>query len=75
MEICLSECINFFVTLTYASDTLRTTTPLLNQVLLTWLADSYFYSKLSDTERTTISKPRGIGYGIGLAFALFVMQG
>ena len=59
----------------YATDTLRTTTPLLNQVILTWLADSYVYFHLSDTERTTISKPRGIGYGIGLAFALFVMQG
>ena len=67
----------FSITLIYALDTLKTTTPLLNQVLLTWLADSYIYFNLSDTERTAtaISKPRGIGYGIGLAFALFVMQG
>ncbi|KAF8815566.1 multidrug resistance-associated ABC transporter [Phlegmacium glaucopus] len=62
------------------SDTLRTTTPLLNKVLLTWLADSYVYFRLSDTERAAAAslglfKPRGIGYGIGLAFALFVMQG
>ena len=65
----------FFVTFAYTTDTLRTTTPLLNQVILTWLADSYVYFRLSDTERTAIPKPRGIGYGIGLAFALFAMQG
>ena len=65
----------FLVTLTYATDTLKTTTPLLNQVILTWLAESYVYFRLSDTERTAVSKPRGIGYGIGLAFALFAMQG
>jgi ATP-binding cassette subfamily C (CFTR/MRP) protein 1 len=51
------------------------TTPLLNQVFLNWLTESLVYFRLSDTERTAISKPPGIGYGIGLAFALFVMQG
>ncbi|KAF8154551.1 multidrug resistance-associated ABC transporter [Crassisporium funariophilum] len=61
------------------SDTLRTTTPLLNKVLLTWLVESYVYFRLSDSDRALASvagftKPRGIGYGIGLAFALFVMQ-
>jgi ATP-binding cassette, subfamily C (CFTR/MRP), member 1 len=65
----------FLVTLAYATDTLRTTTPLLNQVILTWLTESFVYFDLSDTERTAIPKPPGIGYGIGLAFALFVMQG
>ena len=57
------------------TDTMKTTTPLLNKVILDWLAESYLYGKLSDTERTAVPKPRGIGYGIGLAFALFVMQG
>lgn len=61
-------------------DTLRTTTPLLNKIILTWLTESYIYFRLSDTERTAATaagfpKLRGIGYGIGLAFALFVMQG
>jgi ATP-binding cassette, subfamily C (CFTR/MRP), member 1 len=69
-----------FLTEAYATDTLRTTTPLLNEVLLTWLTESYIYFRLSDAERTAaaaegVFKPRGIGYGIGLAFALFVMQG
>ena len=70
-------CFFLKITLIYTSDTLKTTTPLLNQVILTWLVDSYVYFNLSDAERTAtaISKPRGIGYGIGLAFALFVMQG
>ncbi|KAJ4474268.1 multidrug resistance-associated ABC transporter [Lentinula aciculospora] len=59
------------------SDTLKTTTPLVNKVILTWLTDSFIYYKATPSERTELgltSAPRGIGYGIGLAFALFVMQ-
>lgn len=58
-------------------DTLKTTTPLLNKVILNWLSASYLYSRVNDEERATLglSKPKGIGYGIGLAIALFVMQG
>ncbi|GLB40936.1 putative ABC transporter transmembrane region [Lyophyllum shimeji] len=58
------------------SDTLKTTTPLLTKVLLTWLTNSYAYYRLSDEQKASgiIKEPRGIGYGIGLAFALFVMQ-
>ncbi|KAJ7730232.1 multidrug resistance-associated ABC transporter [Mycena maculata] len=58
------------------SDTLKTTTPLLNKVILTWLAASYAYYNASEEERASglIPKPRGIGYGIGLGCALFVMQ-
>ncbi|KAI0071668.1 multidrug resistance-associated ABC transporter [Panus rudis PR-1116 ss-1] len=58
------------------SDTLKTTTPLVSKVLLTWLTDSYIYYRASDAERAAvgISKPQGIGYGIGVAFALFAMQ-
>ncbi|KAJ7728028.1 multidrug resistance-associated ABC transporter [Mycena olivaceomarginata] len=48
------------------ADTLKTTTPLLTKVILTWLTES----KTSGL----LPKPRGIGYGIGLACALFVMQ-
>jgi hypothetical protein len=59
------------------ADTLKTTTPLLNKVILTWLAESYIYYNLSDQEKASgiIPKPKGIGYGIGLAFGLFAMQG
>ncbi|KAI0635122.1 multidrug resistance-associated ABC transporter [Trametes polyzona] len=58
------------------SDTLNTTTPLVNQVLLTWLTQSYAYHRTSDAQREAfgLQKPRGIGYGIGLAFAIFAMQ-
>ncbi|CAL1711021.1 unnamed protein product [Somion occarium] len=58
------------------SDTLKTTTPLLNKVLLTWLTNSYIYYRASEDERAAgnLEKPQGVGYGIGLAFALFVMQ-
>ncbi|KAI3614178.1 abc transporter [Moniliophthora roreri] len=56
------------------SDTLKTTTPLVNKALLTWLEESYFYYRASDELKTTIPKPRGIGYGIGLAIAIFAMQ-
>lgn len=62
---------------TFAADTLKTTTPLLNKVILTWLADSYTYVRATEAERTALGlkQPRGIGYGIGLAVALFIMQG
>ena len=58
-------------------DTLNTTTPLVNQVLLNWLTASYIYLRASDEERVAVGlqKPQGIGYGIGLAFAIFSMQG
>lgn len=67
------------ITLTtlHVSDVLKTTTPLLTKVILTWLTQSYIYYRLSDEQQASglLEKPRGIGYGIGLAFALFVMQG
>ncbi|KAF9447357.1 multidrug resistance-associated ABC transporter [Macrolepiota fuliginosa MF-IS2] len=58
------------------SDTLKTTTPLLNKVLLTWLAESYAWFRTPEEQRAALGQkqPRGIGYGIGLAVALFVMQ-
>ncbi|KAG6830985.1 hypothetical protein H0H92_013457 [Tricholoma furcatifolium] len=58
-------------------NTLKTTTPLVSKILLTWLTDSYMYHRLSDEEKASgvMKKPQGIGYGIGLAFALFMMQG
>ena len=58
-------------------DTLKTITPLLNEIILTWLMDSYMYVRTTEAQRAVngIPKPRGIGYGIGLAVALFMMQG
>ena len=58
-------------------DTLNTLTPLVNQMLLNWLAASYIYIRASEEEREAagLRKPQGIGYGIGLAFAIFSMQG
>jgi ATP-binding cassette subfamily C (CFTR/MRP) protein 1 len=63
--------------LTATLDVLKTTTPLLTKVILTWLTQSYIYYQLSDEQRASgiLQEPRGIGYGIGLAFALFAMQG
>ncbi|KIP09393.1 hypothetical protein PHLGIDRAFT_534837 [Phlebiopsis gigantea 11061_1 CR5-6] len=58
------------------SDTLKTVTPLLNKVLLTYLTNSFTYYKFGAAAAAAegIAKPQGIGYGIGLGFALFVMQ-
>ena len=58
------------------ADTLKTTTPLVTKVLLTWLTEAYIWHRLSPAEQAEsgLTKPRGIGYGIGLAFALFAMQ-
>ncbi|KLO13407.1 multidrug resistance-associated ABC transporter [Schizopora paradoxa] len=62
------------------ADTLKTTTPLVTRLLLTWLEESFNYhrflnsgSQLPNTGET-VTKPRGIGYGIGLGFAIFAMQ-
>jgi len=58
------------------SDTLKTMTPLLSKVILTWLANSYTYFRLSDAQRAAsdIKQPQGMTYGIGLAIGLFTMQ-
>jgi hypothetical protein len=61
-----------------ASDILKATSPLVSKVLLVWLAKTYDYHRLSDSARAALlpsQKPQGVGYGIGLAIALFVMQG
>lgn len=49
----------------------------MTKVILTWLTESFTYVRATEAERTELglTKPRGIGYGIGLAIALFVMQG
>ena len=57
------------------ADTLKTTTPLVTRVLLNWVTDSYVYHRLPEAARAERSAPQGIGYGIGLAFAIFAMQG
>ncbi|KAH8823225.1 multidrug resistance-associated ABC transporter [Flagelloscypha sp. PMI_526] len=59
-----------------AADTLITTTPLVNKVLLTWLTESYVYHKAGPilSSQQGIKEPNNIGYGIGLAFALFGMR-
>jgi len=66
-----------FLTHNAYPDTLRATAPLVTRIFLAWLAKSYTYYHLTDAEKAVpLSKrPQGIGYGIGLAFALFSMQG
>jgi hypothetical protein len=73
--------------LSLCSNTLKTTAPLVNKLLLTWLSQAYVFH-VSGEVRCILymmqhrpysylsvqgEKPRGIGYGIGLAFALFCM--
>ena len=61
-------------------DTFRTMTPLVIKVFLTWLIDVYVYYSLSPSDQALaaaagLEKPRGVGYGAGLAFIIFGMQG
>ncbi|KAL0574913.1 hypothetical protein V5O48_007057 [Marasmius crinis-equi] len=60
------------------SDALKITTPLVNQILLTWLSESYLFFRTTEEERAAaginLNTPRGVGFGIGLAFAIFSMQ-
>ncbi|KAF7982734.1 hypothetical protein HWV62_26606 [Athelia sp. TMB] len=63
--------------LLFIGNTLQTTSPLVTKVLLTWLTDSYVYHAAGPThaiDGVPLPEPRGIGYGIGLGFALFAMQ-
>lgn len=69
---------SYIVSIPGALDTLKTVTPLVNKVILTWVTDSYIYYRATPEERVALdlnSAPQGLGYGIGLAFALFIMQG
>lgn len=46
-------------------------------MLLIWLTDSYIWVRATEQQRAALGlkQPHGIGYGIGLAIALFAMQG
>jgi ATP-binding cassette subfamily C (CFTR/MRP) protein 1 len=56
------------------SDTLKTTSPLVNKQLLAWLSASYAWRQAGPGGRAGLEEPRSIGYGIGMAFVLFAMQ-
>lgn len=58
------------------SDTLKTASPLVSKELLVWLSASYTWhaARADPGAREGMDEPRGIGYGIGLAFALFAVQ-
>lgn len=54
--------------------------PLVVKVFLTWLIEVYVYHSLSSSDQTLAAaagfeKPRGVGFGVGLAFIIFGMQG
>ena len=57
----------------HAPDMLQTTMLLINKLLLTWLAESYVNHRFSAIP--SVPLPQGIRYGLGLAVALFMMQG
>ena len=75
MHSCYRGCLNFerYIVL----DTLNTTTPLVTKLLLAWLTTSYEWHRTSDEQRAALglTEPQGVGYGIGLGFAIFIMQG
>ena len=58
-------------------DTLRATTPLVAKAFLAWLVKVYTFQHFdgSGNAASPPDKPQGVGYGIGLALVLFVMQG
>jgi ATP-binding cassette subfamily C (CFTR/MRP) protein 1 len=54
--------------------------PLVIKVFLTWLIEVYVYYSLSPSDQALAAaagfqKPRGVGFGIGVAFIIFGMQG
>lgn len=59
--------------LTPILDILRATTPLIAKAFLAWLVNVYAYQHFDGSGNS--DKPQRVGYGIGLALALFAMQG
>ncbi|TFK49961.1 multidrug resistance-associated ABC transporter [Heliocybe sulcata] len=59
------------------ADALNITTPFVTRALLTYLTEAHAAYHLTPEEREAagLTNVRGIGYGIGLAIAIFVMQG
>ena len=59
---------------------LTMTSPLVTKRILSYLSEAYAWHRLTPAEqvaaaeRGILNPPRGIGYGIGLAFGLFAMQ-
>ncbi|KAL4261872.1 ATP-binding cassette transporter C [Pleurotus pulmonarius] len=60
----------------FIGETLRTAIPLVTKVFLTWLTDSYAHYHLPQASKDVLGaeRPRGVGFGIGLAFVIFTMQ-
>ncbi|KIY65429.1 multidrug resistance-associated ABC transporter [Cylindrobasidium torrendii FP15055 ss-10] len=56
-------------------DSLKTTSPLVLQVFLEWLAATYVWHNTSEEQRQAIglSEPQGVGYGIGVGIGVFAM--
>lgn len=63
----------------FIASMLQTTVPLVTRELLSWLSKTYEWHRLGDEARAQAkaagdAAPRDVGYGLGLAFALFAMQ-
>ncbi|KAH7103342.1 ATP-dependent bile acid permease [Auriculariales sp. MPI-PUGE-AT-0066] len=56
-------------------DTLNTTTPLVTKLLIQYITTAYIAHRTPNlVESGQIERPRSIGYGIALAFGIFLMQ-
>ncbi|CDZ97481.1 Multidrug resistance-associated protein/mitoxantrone resistance protein, ABC superfamily [Phaffia rhodozyma] len=51
---------------------LTSTSPLVSRMILNYITESYEYSHRETGE--TVSVPKSVGYGIGISFALYLMQ-
>jgi ATP-binding cassette subfamily C (CFTR/MRP) protein 1 len=53
---------------------LQITAPLVTRKILTQLEVANAYDNATAAQQTFLPRPKSVGYGIGLAFALFVME-
>ncbi|KZW02976.1 multidrug resistance-associated ABC transporter [Exidia glandulosa HHB12029] len=62
--------------LRFTADTLNTTTPLVSKLIIAYITTAYIAHKAGPqaVEAGLVEAPRSVGYGIGLAFAIFAMQ-
>lgn len=66
----------FAIFLSACNSVLSTTSSLLTRCIISHVTDRYDWTKIRDTDRMSegLVTPRAVGYGIGLAFGLAVMQ-
>lgn len=58
----------------FAAGLLQSTSSLVTKKLIAYITSAHSYHLATDAERALMTAPQSAGYGIGIAFALAIMQ-